>query len=575
MTLNGAGYMLKCSWMAGLRAVAIIVCAIAAATLMSLSFAPIASAGVCCACVFEESYNYGAEESMTMSPGVFVGGVHYSCGNTAVSSIISSDPNDFTVSYPSNLPGPSCNGFAWNSGNQGENCYFQATFTPNASANNPNGTGAYNSTVTLSVTNGNGASEFQFYGAGFTLSPEIHDNKVGISNQTFDAFPLTLPTPQATASPFFAGLNSITFDSGDAVINFSGLLAYKTSGGVIPKAVPTIAIATFAATATPYVVQFGTIPSGVATPNAIPTPNVTYSIAGGQLGLDTSYTAPSSAPSPVEDDTATNSIQVYLPGIPTSQTSPGIAYQTVTSQLTSLYQTLIVPNSDPLFPISGATTPGLLTQIAMQESGTYQQFGDPPATSGKHAYYPFGIIDSWPVESAVTNDSKARGSHIGLMQVPVTQQDAWNWLLNTADGFAVFQAKVNLAYSLADEEYETYTAQGNPTTLPKLTACQLEEMALELYGPDAEPLESEQYLFPKCIGNWTNLEHNACSGTLQWAINYAKGNSQIAKKERCGVCYVASVRSKMHLGQPPGSTSMCSGTSPLPDPPTGLSCKGC
>ena len=94
-----------------------------------------------------------------------------------------------------------------------------------------------------------------------------------------------------------------------------------------------------------------------------------------------------------------------------------------------------------------------MTQIAYVESGkTYQQFANRPNPGETHAEYPYKIVDNWPVESAVTKKSKHRGAHIGLMQVPVTQQDAWDWIQNTKDGVTTgtfsFQTTLNNAYSL-------------------------------------------------------------------------------------------------------------------------------
>jgi hypothetical protein len=541
------------SW---LRAGAVIIGAFTAATFTLFFCVPTAYAN-CCTCTAEETYNYGAEESKTSNPGIFVGAVQYFCGNTAFSGVTNSDPNDFTVSYPSNLPGPSCNGFAWNSGNQGAICYFQVSFSPQATSLNPQGTGAYNSTVTLNVTNGNGPNVLQAYGAGFTLSTETHDkNSKGLPVDSFSLMYESPPSP---------GFGSITFDPGNAEITWSGQLDYQTSGED-PKKPARIPIATFTANQAPYVIGFGT-------PGAESTPNASYPIAGGQLTLQSNYSAPASAPTPVVNNPATNAITGYLTGIPSSDSAPGISYQAITTQLTNLYQTLIVPHTDPNFVISGVTTPTLLTQVAMQESANkYQQFRNPPTVG--QTFYPYSIADSWPLESHSTKSPPSvRGSHIGLLQVAVVQQDAWNWLQNTIDGFGVFQGTMNTAYRLADDEYNNYTAAGTPTTLPALTACQLEEMALALYGPYGGRLESQQYLIPKCAGGTvTNTTH--CSGTWQWTINNPKGHTKVIKKERAAVCYVVCVRMKVHPSPPTGSASMCTGTSPLPDPPAGLSC-GC
>lgn len=480
--------------------------------------------------------------------------LHPACGDVGVMSIMSSDPS-FTINY-SSLPGPSCNGFSWNSGNQGTPCYFGVKFAPVANGSLP-ANGQHSTTITVTYTNNNVATGyFLNYGAAFTLSPEAHDNG------STDAFRLMY---ESSSSP---GFGSITFDPGNAIINSQPELSYLTSSGKVPKPAATASVAAFAATATPYVIGFGTVPGGVATPDAL------YAIAGGQLELKSTYSAPSSAPTPIGNNpSAPNLTTGYVTGF---QGSPAIPYETITSQLTSLYGNLVIPDTDPNFVISGKTTPGLLTQIAMQESAnTYQQFLNPPNLPDKKGmvHYPYGITDSWPLESGPTTVSPDRGSHIGLMMVPVSMPDAWNWMRNTTDGSMFFQGSINTAYRLADDEYTNFEAVGPPTKLPVLTACQLEEMALALYGPDGGAKESMQYLVPTCVGGKVTNTTN-CSGTWQWKINYPKGSTPVQKKERAAVCYVVCVRKKAHLGTPPGSASMCAGTSPLPDPPTGLKC-GC
>lgn len=167
---------------------------------------------------------------------------------------------------------------------------------------------------------------------------------------------------------------------------------------------------------------------------------------------------------------------------------------------------------------------------------------------------PYGIIDSWPNESLPTKKPKsAAGSHIGLMQVPVSQPDAWNWLQNTQDGVqGVFQNALNTADAFAVGMQTSYAPMP-----PDLTRCQLEEMALELYGPHPGKVESAQYYAPQCSGKVT--DKTTCSVQWQWEINTAKNY--------CGVCYVAGVR---NTAPPGGSTSTCTGTPPSPDPPINL-----
>ncbi len=538
---------------------AVILCGLVAMSFIFFSVPCSYAIITTCACTqtCTTSLNFGPLK--VGGPGLgSTANLHPACGDVGVMSIMSNDPS-FTISY-SNLPGPSCNGFSWNSGNQGALCYFGVNFAPVPNGSQP-ATGQHSTTITVTYTNNNIATGvFLDYGAGFTLSPEVHDNG------GTDAFRLMY---ESQSSP---GFGSITFDPGNATINSRPKLSYHTSQGVdVPKPNATASIAAFEATATPYVIGFGTLPSGVATPDAL------YPIAGGQLKLNSVYSAPSSAPTPIGNNPSNPNLTTgYVTGIPSSQSSPGIPYQSITTQLTTIYQNLIIPATDPNFVISGATTPALLTQIATQESG-YQQFLNPPIVVKNQAYYPYEIMDSWPLESLPTKASPDRGSHLGLMQLPVIgtngEADAWSWVQNTTDGLGVFQTKVNTAYRLADLDYTLFNAVGPPTTLPALTACQLEEMALALYGPYGGAKASNQYLVPKCVGGKVTNTYS-CSGTWQWMINNPKGSTEVQKKERNAVCYVVCVRKKIHPSPPAGSVSMCAGTSPLPDPPTGLKC-GC
>jgi hypothetical protein len=146
------------------------------------------------------------------------------------------------------------------------------------------------------------------------------------------------------------------------------------------------------------------------------------------------------------------------------------------------------------------------------------------------------------------------------MQVPVSVPDAWNWMQNTIDGFDTFQSKLGAAYVLAGEIQNSV----NPAITQPLTSCQLEEMALDLYGPYAQGGLKQQYYVPECQNG---KGANCTGGTWQWAINTSK-----VLKTHCGVCYVASVRNTVPPG---GSASMCLVMSPLPDPAADLNCSKC
>jgi hypothetical protein len=157
--------------------------------------------------------------------------------------------------------------------------------------------------------------------------------------------------------------------------------------------------------------------------------------------------------------------------------------------------------------------------------------------------------------------SKA-GAHIGLTQVLTTEVDAWNRLQNATDGVLLpsqksTQAKLKTAYTFATELEEKYEGSGNTTAIPAKTSCQLEEMALELYGPHPGSTKTEQYYAGQCNGGTGST---CAGGSWQWAIN-----KPATPQERCAVCYVAQVRSE----QPTGSTSSsCLAKLDIPaDPP--------
>lgn len=139
----------------------------------------------------------------------------------------------------------------------------------------------------------------------------------------------------------------------------------------------------------------------------------------------------------------------------------------ITNQLYSLY--------------SGGATPGLMTGIAMTES-TYYHFTQPTAycynpPSQTYSYTGnkllFGLAGSWP--NAACSDG---GSHVGLMMVPTTMTDAYNWQTNAQDGVNLFvHDKLGTAGRYEAKFYSCYP------NLPQLTLAQSELDALVFYGP--------------------------------------------------------------------------------------------
>jgi len=145
-------------------------------------------------------------------------------------------------------------------------------------------------------------------------------------------------------------------------------------------------------------------------------------------------------------------------GVPISKqilnyvTGVAIPDATITKRLRTLYT-----------PPDGGTK-GLLTGIAMAES-SYRQF----AKSTKYA-----LEAKWPVESPKTKFFP-QGAYIGMMQVPVALETAWDWLVNTKAGAAIFAEK------LQSSGAEVAKLQATRPGLPDLTGVQLENYALGLY----------------------------------------------------------------------------------------------
>lgn len=161
----------------------------------------------------------------------------------------------------------------------------------------------------------------------------------------------------------------------------------------------------------------------------------------------------------------------------------------ITQQLDALYST--------------GATPNLLTGIAMVES-TYSQFRTRTL---------FGQSALWPYESY------DGGSHVGLMQMPISQSDAWGWKQNISDGANLFSQKIAMAKS----KQATIRLLHLLNEPPMLTPVQLENMALVLYGPNASAALNEQY-YVVVVTN----------GVASWVVNTA-GNPD-------GVAYADLVR---------------------------------
>jgi hypothetical protein len=162
----------------------------------------------------------------------------------------------------------------------------------------------------------------------------------------------------------------------------------------------------------------------------------------------------------------------------------------------------------------GGITPRLLTGIAKLES-SYLQFK-------KQTLY--GLSALWPHESGEDG-----GSHIGLMQMPVAMDVAWDWRANVDQAVILFRKKLDRARTLENDIIKIHTG------LRALKGEEKENMALVLYGPYASADLEKQYYIPFCDGTVSGTECEG--GTWDWQENTA-GNSK-------GVAYATSVREKI------------------------------
>jgi hypothetical protein len=171
---------------------------------------------------------------------------------------------------------------------------------------------------------------------------------------------------------------------------------------------------------------------------------------------------------------------------------PLILDQEITNRLLNLY--------------SHGETLNLLCGIAQVES-TYTQFTTRTL---------FGKDAKWPTESFGNG-----GAYIGLMQVPLTMADAWDWLNNTNMGACIFNEKKRIARNIErdirnDPDHPEYR------DLRPLTDFENENMALVLYNGPWANNPNMQYYIP----------YVGC--TVDWIINTANNPA--------GVFYADSVR---------------------------------
>jgi len=232
----------------------------------------------------------------------------------------------------------------------------------------------------------------------------------------------------------------------------------------------------------------------------------------------------------------------------------GIPDPTITARLDQLYP---ASSSYKKYLNDNTATLNLMTGVAGAES-SYHQFLTPAEGNSDlfSLYANFAIPAKWPNENPATS-TVPRGKFIGLMQVPTTDPDAWDWTVNTQDGVNVFSGgsgdKVQTSVT-----YEGYIISGNRSLglpahingngsyLRSLHGGERENNALVLYGGYLYSCKNKQpcivnslYYIPQCPSpgvQVTNKQGNlVCQGgTWQWVVNNAN--------QSAGIGYVTAVR---------------------------------
>jgi len=160
--------------------------------------------------------------------------------------------------------------------------------------------------------------------------------------------------------------------------------------------------------------------------------------------------------------------------------------------------------------IYSGPTSNLMSGIAQVESST-MQFAQETN---------FGIASYWPTESY------DGGSHIGLLQLPVAMAVAWDYQTNSIQGEQLFDQKIATATRLMNKAIAAYSG------LPTLTAVQLENMGLVLYGPYAAAGITNQYYVPSCSGG-TAKGHTCSGGNWVWSVNTTTNPNGVAYANKC------------------------------------------
>ncbi len=124
--------------------------------------------------------------------------------------------------------------------------------------------------------------------------------------------------------------------------------------------------------------------------------------------------------------------------------------------------------------ISSANITGQLVALYSNGARTHLLMGIAEVES---SYRPFTLRSKYAINGYWPTESYDGGSHVGLMQVPMSMANAFDWTANMRAGSSLFSTKRQASYN-----YNASEVNANPH-LPDLTDIQVENDALVFYGP--------------------------------------------------------------------------------------------
>ncbi len=299
----------------------------------------------------------------------------------------------------------------------------------------------------------------------YTTTFQITHNASGLLGVTQPAQNELIPLSQGNHN----ATGPLTFTAGTLTgqpISWTVNLHYQSSGG-FPNPATDPATLTFQGTSYTY--------SG-------------FPKMGGQMTTEAQTTAP-------DGSTVQDCVTSYIIGPQPASTAYSIPPSSITTRLDQLYP---ASASYIQYLDDGTATPNLLAGVAVKES-SYYQFLPPPVNADLFSLDAnFGIKDAyWPYENTPTSQTP-EGEYIGLMQVPTTDSNAWDWTANTQYAVNLFSGGSSSDKVQTAVQFEGYLINGyqnsklkvslpahingNGSYFSSLTGYDRENNALVLYG---------------------------------------------------------------------------------------------